>query len=57
MLWDKVGTFWTEKRFSHKGHVSSPTLGAALIAEDKLNFLVLYPGCQLKLMVPHPSGF
>lgn len=57
MLWDKVGTFWTEKRFSHKGDVSSPTLGAALIAEDKFNFLVLYPDCQLKLMVPRPSGF
>lgn len=60
MLWDKV-TKWAHFRikviFSCKGDVSSPTLEAALIGEDRLKFLILYPGCQVKLMVPCPSGF
>lgn len=57
MLWDKMGTFWTKERYSCKGDVSFHTLEAALIGEGRLNFLVLYPDCQLKLMVPHPLGF
>lgn len=57
MLWDKMGTFWTKERYSCKGDVSFHTLEAALIGEGRLNLLVLYPDCQLKLMVPHPLGF
>lgn len=55
------GTKWagfrTEGRFSHKADVSSPIWGAALIAGERHDFLVLDPDCLLELMVPDPLGF
>lgn len=53
----KRAGFRAEGRFSHKGDVSSPILGVLLVAGDRFDFLVLYPGCQLELMVPDPLGF